>query len=101
MRGALVLGWLLSLAGLVASVVVFLAYNPGLPLHAYASSMSLFILFHSWHLVIALVICAIPLGRLLRGRIGGREYTIQITGWWLWYTVVTAVVMLVLTLAIK
>jgi cytochrome c oxidase subunit I len=100
-RGALVLGWLLSLAGLVASLVVFLDYNAGLPLHAYASSMGLFILFHGWHLVIALVICAIPLSRLLRGRIGGREYTIQITGWWLWYTAVTAIVMMVLTLAVK
>jgi cytochrome c oxidase subunit I len=98
---AMALGWLLSLAGLIASVVFFLNYNAPLPLHAYASSMDLFVLFHGWHLVIALVIGALPLGRLARGRIAGREYVIQIVGWWLWYSAITAVLMMVLTLAVK
>jgi cytochrome c oxidase subunit I len=100
-RLGVALGWLISLAGLIASVLIFLNYKAPLPLHAYASSMDLFMLFHGWHLVIALVIGLIPLGRLFRGRIGGREYAIQIVGWWLWYTAVTAVLMMVLTLAIK
>jgi heme/copper-type cytochrome/quinol oxidase subunit 3 len=100
-RAGVTLGWLLSLAGLIASVLIFLSYKAPLPLHAYASSMDLFILFHGWHLVVALAIGAIVLGRLYRGRIEGREYTIQITGWWLWYTAITAVVMMVLTLAVR
>lgn len=100
-RAAVAIGWIISLAGLIASVLIFLNYRAPLPLHAYASSMGLFMLFHGWHLVIAVVIGLIPLGRLFRGRIGGREYTIQCVGWWLWYTAVTAVAMMVLTLAIK
>jgi cytochrome c oxidase subunit I len=100
-RMRVAVGWLVSLAGLIASVILFLNYNAPLPLHAYASSMGLFMLFHSWHLVIALVIGAIPLSRMLRGRIGGREYTIQVVGWWLWYTAITAVVVMALTLAVK
>jgi hypothetical protein len=52
-------------------------------------------------LVIALVIGLIPLGRLFSRRLAGREYTIQVVGWWLWYSAVTAVLMTVLTLAVK
>jgi cytochrome c oxidase subunit I len=98
---AMGLGWLLSLGGLIASVVIFLNYKAPLPLHAYASSMDLFVLFHGWHLVIALAIGALPLARLARGKLGGRQYTIQIVGWWLWYSAITAVLMMVLTLAVK
>ena len=43
------------------------------------------------------MIGAIVLGRLFRGRIGGREYVIQVVGWWLWYAAAISVVMLVLT----
>ena len=82
-------------------LVVFASLKAPLPLHAYASSIGLFILFHAWHLVAGLVIGAIVLGRLYKGRIGGREYVIQVVGYWLWYAAIVSVVLMVLTLAIN
>jgi len=100
-RTGVTLGWLITVAGLAGSLVVFADLKAPLPLHAYASSMSLFVLFHGWHLVVGLLIGAIVLGRLYRGRIGGREYVIQVVGWWLWYTAILAIVMMVLILALS
>jgi cytochrome c oxidase subunit I len=99
-RTGVTLGWVITLAGLVGTVVVFAGLNAPLPLHAYASSIALFVLFHAWHLVAGLVIGAIVLGRLYKGRIGGREYVIQVVGYWLWYAALISVVLMVLTLAI-
>jgi cytochrome c oxidase subunit I len=100
-RGWAMLGWILTLAGLAGSVIVFARLTAPLPLHAYASAIALFILFHAWHLVAGSVLGAIVLGRMLKGRIGGREYVIQVAGWWLWYAAVMAVVITVVTLAIS
>jgi heme/copper-type cytochrome/quinol oxidase subunit 3 len=100
-RTGVTLSWGITAAGLVGSLLVFASLKAPLPLHAYASSMSLFVLFHAWHLVVGLVIGALVLGRLYRGRIGGREYVIQVAGWWLWYTAVLAVVTMVLVLALS
>jgi cytochrome c oxidase subunit I len=99
-RTGVALGWGITLAGLAGTLIVFAAYNPGLPLHAYASSMSLFMLFHAWHLVAGLVIGAIALGRLFRGRIGDRTYVIEVVGFWLWYAAIISVIATVLTLAV-
>jgi hypothetical protein len=90
------LGWLITLAGLVGSLVVFATLNYPAPMHAYASSMALFAFFHAWHLIIAVVIAGLVLARVYRGRAAGDEYVMQAVGYWLWYTAVLAVVMLVL-----
>ena len=100
-RIGVTLGWLIALAGLAGSLVMFATLNYAAPVNAYASSMELFVFFHAWHLIIALVIGALVLGRLYRGRLAGREYTIECVGYWLWYTAVLAVVMMVLTLALS
>jgi cytochrome c oxidase subunit I len=96
MRVGVALGWGITLAGLVGTLVMFATLNYPAPMHAYASSIALFVFFHAWHLIIGLVIGAMVLGRLFRGRLTGREYAVEITGYWLWYTAVLAVVMLVL-----
>jgi cytochrome c oxidase subunit I len=95
-RIGLMLGWLITLAGLVGSLVVFATLNYPAPMHAYASSMALFAFFHAWHLIIAVVIAGLVLARVYRGRAAGDEYVMQAVGYWLWYTAVLAVVMLVL-----
>ena len=100
-RTGVTLGWVLTLAGLVGTIVVFATLKAPLPLHAYASSMALFTLFHAWHLVVGSLIGLIVLGRLYKGRIGGREYVIDVAGYWLWYAALMAVVFTVLTFAIK
>jgi cytochrome c/quinol oxidase subunit I len=99
-RAGVAAGWLLTLAGFVGSLVVFAGLKEPVPLHAYASSISLLVLFHAWHLIAALVMGLLVLGRLFKGRIGGREYVIQIVGWWLWYTAILAVIALVLVEAL-
>jgi len=95
-RIGVTLGWVITLAGLAGSLVLFATLNYPAPMSAYASSMALFVFFHAWHLIIALVIGALVLGRLYRGKLGGREYTIECVGYWLWYTAALAVVMTVL-----
>ena len=95
-RAGVAIGWLLTLAGFIGSLILFAGLKEPVPLHAYASSISLFILFHAWHLTAALVMGLLVLGRLFKGRIGGREYVIQVVGWWLWYTAALSVIALVL-----
>jgi len=99
-RTGVTLGWILTLAGLVGSIVVFASLTAPLPLHAYASAIALFTLFHAWHLVAGLVLGALVLGRLYKRRIRGQEYVIQVAGWWLWYAAIVSVVTLVLSLAV-
>jgi len=100
-RIGVTLGWLITLAGLAGSLVVFATLNYPAPMYAYGSSMALFVFFHAWHLIIALIIGTLVLGRLYRGRLAGREYTIECVGYWLWYTAVLAVVMTVLVTALS
>jgi len=100
-RLGVTLGWVITLAGLAGSLVLFATLNYPAPMSAYASSMALFVFFHAWHLIIALVIGALVLGRLYRGKLAGREYTIECVGYWLWYTAALAVVMIVLTTALS
>jgi cytochrome c oxidase subunit I len=101
LRIGVTLGWLITLAGLAGSLVLFATLNYPAPVYAYGSSMELFVFFHAWHLIIALIIGALVLGRLYRGRLAGREYAVECVGYWLWYTAVLAVVMTVLTLALS
>jgi cytochrome c oxidase subunit 1 len=100
MRAGVTLGWLLTLAGFVGSLFAFGDLKAPLPLHAYASSMSLLVLFHGWHLIAGLVMGALVLGCMYKRRIEGREYIIQIVGWWLWYSAILSVLTLVLIMAI-
>lgn len=65
-RLGLTLGWLITLAGLAGSLVIFATLNYPAPVNAYGSSMELFVFFHAWHLIIALIIGALVLGRQYR-----------------------------------
>jgi hypothetical protein len=100
-RGLLILGWVLTLAGLVVDLIVFAGLKAPDPLHAYASFVGLFIFFHAWHLIVGLVITALVLGTALRGKLAGREYVAQITGWWLWYAAIMTVILVVVTAAVS
>ncbi|MGO9902687.1 MAG: cbb3-type cytochrome c oxidase subunit I [Solirubrobacteraceae bacterium] len=92
----------ISLVALVGDVLVFGGLNYPSPLHAYGSFISLFILYHAVrHLVVGVLIGALVLGRLYSGRLAGRDYVIQVTGWWFTWIAFTAVLMLVLMLTIS
>ena len=95
----LALGGLLTLAGLVGNIVLFGSLRAPLPMHAFASAVDMFILYHAWHLIVCLAVMSLVAASVVRGRSRGREYTIQIVGWWLWWTAIAAVALLVLMLA--
>ena len=48
-----------------------------------------------------MVIGALVLGRMLKGRLVGRDYVIQATGYWFWWIAITAIVQLVLMITIS
>ncbi len=92
---------LISLAALVGDILVFTGLNYPSPLHAYGSFISLFVIYHAVrHLVVGVLIGALVLGRLLSGRLAGRDYVVQATGYWFTWIGITAVIMLVLMLTI-
>ncbi len=100
-RTWLILGWILTAAGLVGDLVVFATLNTPTPLHAYGSYMSLFIFFHAWHMIVGLVITSLVLGTVFARKLAGREYVAQIVGWWLWYAAIVSVVLVVVMAAIS
>jgi len=101
-RTGVTLAWIISLVALVGDAVVFAELGYPLPLHAYGSFMSLFILYHAFrHLFIGVLIGALVLGRLYSGRLAGRDYVLQATGYWFWWIAITAVAMTVLMATIK
>ncbi len=94
--------WIISIVALVGDVVVFGNLDYTLPLHAYGSFMGLFIIYHAVrHLLIAVLVGALVLGRLYSGRLAGRDYVLQATGYWFWWIAITAVIMTVLVATIK
>ena len=101
-RTGLTLALVISIIALVGDVLVFAGLHYSLPLHAYGSFMGLFIVYHAVrHLLIAVLVGALVVGRLYSGRLAGRDYVIQATGYWFWWIAITAVVMTVLIATIK
>ncbi len=101
-RTGVMLAVLISLAALVGDVLVFGNLKYPAPLHAYGSFMGLFIIYHAFrHLIVGVLIGALVLGRLYRGRLAGRDYVLQATGYWFWWIAITAVLMMVLIITIQ
>jgi len=98
----LTLAWAISIAALVGDVLTFGGLGYSVPLHAYGSFMALFVVYHAVrHLLIGVLVGALVLGRLYSGRLAGRDYVIQATGYWFWWVAITAVVMTVLIATVK
>ena len=101
-RAGVMLAVVISLVALVGDVLVFGTLNYPSPLHAYGSFMGLFIIYHAFrHLIVGVLIGALVLARLYTGRMAGRDYVIQATGYWFWWIAITAVVMMVLMITIQ
>jgi cytochrome c oxidase subunit 1 len=99
-RPLLVLAWVLTAAGLIGDLVMFIALKTPSPLHAFGSMVGLFVFYHAWHLIIGLAVATIALGRLFKGRMINREYIVQIVGWWLWWAAAASLGALILMTAI-
>ena len=64
--------------------------------------MGLFIIYHAFrHLIVGVLIGALVLARLYRGRMVGRDYVIRATGYWFWWIAITGASTLVLVLTIS
>jgi heme/copper-type cytochrome/quinol oxidase subunit 3 len=101
-RAGLMLAVVVSLAALVGDVLVFGTLNYPSPLHAYGSFIGLFVIYHAVrHLIVGVLIGTLVLARLYRGRMAGRDYVIQATGYWFWWIAITAVAMMVLVITIQ
>jgi len=101
-RTGVTLAWTISLLALAGDVIVFGELGYPLPLHAYGSFISLFILYHAFrHLLIGVLIGALVLGRLFSGRLAGRDYVLQAAAYWFWWVAITGVVMTILMATVK
>ena len=68
-----------------------LAY--GVPIQAYESIHFLITWFTAIHLWLAAIIGILLFGRILRGRLAGHEFVVQVSGWWWYYTVVASILL--------
>ena len=95
------LGWVLTVAGLIVDLIIFAGLKAPTPLHAYASSISLFIFYHAWHLIIGVIVATLVLVCALKGKLTRHAHVSQIVGWWLWWAAGAAVLMSILMLAVS
>ena len=68
-----------------------LAY--GVPIQAYESIHFLITWFTAIHLWLAAIIGILLFGRILRGRVAGHEFVVEVSGWWWYYTVVASILL--------
>lgn len=81
---------LLTLAG---QFWVGLTLGYASPFHAYASLILLLTWYSAFHLLLAVIIGLLLLGRIMRGRLAGYEYIAEVTGYWWYYTVLAGLIM--------
>jgi hypothetical protein len=89
------LAWVLLIVAMVAQFVISVTLNRGYstPFDAYESVITLVEWFTAIHLLLAVLIGLLLYGRILRGRIAGHEYVVEVTGYWWYYTVIASLLM--------
>jgi hypothetical protein len=65
----------------------------GIPIQAYESVQLLVPWFTAVHLLLATIIGLLLGGRILRGRIAGHEFIVEVVGYWWYYTVVASILL--------
>jgi len=63
------------------------------PIHAYESVQLLVTWFTAIHVLLAAIIGLLLGGRILRGRLAGHEFIVEVTGYWWYYTVIASVLL--------
>lgn len=69
-----------------------------MPFHAYESVLMLVTWFTWVHFLLTIIIGILLLGRILRGRLAGRGYIVEVTGYWWYYTVIASLLLWVFSL---
>lgn len=68
------------------------------PFHAYESMLMLITWFTWAHFLLAILIGFLLLGRILRGRLAGFGFMAEMTGYWWYYTILSALLLWVFSL---
>src|SRR5581483_2824121 len=89
----LVVAIVLMLAAGVMETWLGASLKYGTPISAYESVLLLITWFTAIHLLLSAVIGLLVWGRVLRGRIAGREFIVEVTGYWWYYTVIASLLL--------
>jgi hypothetical protein len=89
----LLLAVVLMLAAGVGETWIGAALRYGVPIHAYESVQLLVVWFAAIHLLLATIIGLLLGGRVLRGRLAGHEFIVEVTGYWWYYTVIASLLL--------
>jgi hypothetical protein len=87
------LSLLIMLAAAVGETWIGATLNYGVPIQAYESVHWLVTWFTAVHLWLATIIGILLFGRILRGRVAGHEFVVEVSGWWWYYTVVASILL--------
>jgi hypothetical protein len=87
------LALMLMLAAGVGQTWLAATLRYGSPIHAYESIQFLIAWFTVIHVLLAAIIGVLLAGRILRGRLAGHEFIVEVTGYWWYYTVIASVLL--------
>ena len=87
------LSLLFMLAAAVGETWIGATLNYGVPIQAYESVHWLVTWFTVVHLWLAVIIGILVGGRILRGRLAGHEFVVEVTGYWWYYTMVASIIL--------
>lgn len=88
-----ILALVLMVVALGVQIWMGLTLGYSTPFHAYESVILLLTWYSAAHLVLTAFIGLLLGGRLMRGRLAGHEYIVEVTGYWWYYTVIAGVLM--------
>ena len=87
------LAWVLMLVAGVGATWIGASLKYGVTIHAYESVQLLLIWFTAVHLLLAAFVGLLLGGRILRGRLAGQEFIVEVVGYWWYYTVVASILL--------
>jgi heme/copper-type cytochrome/quinol oxidase subunit 3 len=98
-----ILSWVLMIGALVGQIWVIRTLGYSEPFQAYESVILLLTWYSAVHLLLAVLIGILLIGRVLSGRIArlDYDYTVEVTGYWWYYTVLASLLMWVFMLLFK
>ena len=70
------------------------------PYHGYESILMLITWYTFVHFVLAVIVGLLVLGRILRGRIAGFGFMAEVTGYWWYYTILSALLLWIVSLIV-
>jgi hypothetical protein len=99
--GLLIAAFVLMLAATVIQIIMGLTLGyAGNPYHAYESVMILITWYSAIHFLLSAIIGLLLIGRIMRGRMAGRGFLVEASGYWWYYTVIAGLLMWVFTLVL-